>query len=134
MRFHIGAAGAVLALSAISGVTHSEAISLIIIVGGVMALECVNTAIEFLTDLACKGKRSEYAKAAKDCAAGAVLVFCFAAIGAAIVIFGKRVSEIISVFFEKPLLILAAVIYCAIWFWWVFLCFQNDDKIKRKKV
>jgi len=40
----------------------------------VLAMELVNTAIEALTDLSCKGKIHPLAKTAKDAAAGAVLL------------------------------------------------------------
>lgn len=40
----------------------------------VLAMELVNTAIEALTDLSCKGKIHPLAKVAKDAAAGAVLL------------------------------------------------------------
>jgi len=40
----------------------------------VLAMELMNTAIEALTDLSCKGKIHPLAKIAKDAAAGAVLL------------------------------------------------------------
>ena len=40
----------------------------------VLAMELVNTAIESLTDLSCKGKIHPLAQTAKDAAAGAVLL------------------------------------------------------------
>lgn len=123
----MGAAGAVLGLSLLCHVSSGEALALILTIGGVMALECVNTAIESAVDLAAKGEISDHAKAAKDSAAGAVLVFCFAAVGLACAVFLPKLSMIIKSFSEFPALIAAAAIYAAVWFWWVFICFTKDD-------
>ena len=117
MRFHIGAAGAVAALAAICKVGRSEVLALLLTVGGVLALETVNTAIEYTVDLASKGERSEKAGAAKDCAAGAVLVFCFGAVG---------VACAFAYFAEKPAAVIAAAAYAVLWFWWVFVCFNGE--------
>ena len=133
MRFHIGAAGAVTGLALLCGVTGYEVLALLLTIGGVMALECVNTAVENAVDLASKGKKSEYARAAKDCAAGAVLVFCMAAVGVAVCIFGKRLPMIFDKFAEMPVLIAAAAIYAALWFVWVFVCFSAENKGSSKE-
>lgn len=126
MRFHIGAAGAVAALAVICSVSRSEALALMLTVGGVLALETVNTAIEYTVDLACKGERSEKAGAAKDCAAGAVLVFCFGAVGVACAVFLTRINEIFAYFADKPAAVIAAAVYAALWFCWVFVCFNGE--------
>jgi diacylglycerol kinase len=125
MRFHIGAAGVVAVLAVICDVSRAELLALLLTVGCVMALECVNTAIESVVDLTSNGKRSELAKAAKDCAAGAVLLFCIAAVGVAAVVFGRRIIFILDCFMDQPLLIAAAVLYCGLWFYWVFFCFRE---------
>ena len=65
--------------------TEGEWLAIILTMGGVLALEAVNTAIETIVDLV----SPEYhilAKKAKDVAAGAVLLFVFAALGVASVI------------------------------------------------
>ncbi len=128
MRFHTGAAGAVCALAVICNVSRSESLALILTIGGVMALETVNTAIENAVDLACGGKHSEHAKAAKDCAAGAVLVFCIAAVCVAAVVFGTRINDIISFFINRHYMIFAAALYAVLWFLWVFVCFGKRDR------
>ncbi|MCR5542287.1 MAG: diacylglycerol kinase family protein [Ruminococcus sp.] len=125
MRFHMGAAGAVAVVAILCSVSIGEALALLLTVGGVMALECVNTAIENAVDLASKGERSEMAKAAKDCAAGAVLIFCFAAIGVTALVFGRRIIYILGCFADSPALIAAGVLYFVLWFWWVFVCFRE---------
>jgi len=127
MRFHIGAAGAVAIVAVLCSVSVAEKLALMLTVGGVMALECVNTAIENAVDLATKSRPSQLAKAAKDCAAGAVLIFCIAAVFVAAVVFGRRILYILGCFAEYPELIIAAVLYFALWFWWVFLCFRENE-------
>lgn len=128
MRFHIGAAGAVLMLGVICEVSRSEALALLLTVGGVPALECVNTAIENAVDLASKGEISDHAKAAKDCAAGAVLVFSLAAVGVALAVFGGRIGQIIGYFADRPAMAAAAGVYAALWFLWVFVCYSKKQK------
>lgn len=125
MRFHMGAAGAVLALGLICKVSRTEALALLLTVGGVLALECVNTAIENAVDLACKGEISDKAKAAKDYAAAAVLVFCLATVGVALVVFGGRIGQILGFFADRPAMIASAAVYIVLWFLWVFVCFSK---------
>ena len=49
-------------------------------IGGVLAMELLNTALEAVVDLTVKQNYHELAKIAKDCAAAAVLVSAFAAL------------------------------------------------------
>ena len=70
--------------------SEGEWLAVIVTMGGVLALEAVNTAIETIVDLV----SPEYhilAKKAKDVAAGAVLLFVFAALAVAGVIIGFRI-------------------------------------------
>ena len=73
--------------------TEGEWLAIIITMGIVLALEAVNTAIETVVDLV----SPEYhilAKKAKDVAAGAVLLFVFAALAVAGVIIGFRIMNL----------------------------------------
>lgn len=81
MRIHLAAAVAVAVLGAWLGIDGREWAAIVICCALVMSLECLNTAVEAVVDLASPNIHP-LAKKAKDCAAGAVLV---AAIGAAIV-------------------------------------------------
>jgi diacylglycerol kinase (ATP) len=54
-----------------------------ITIGLVLAMELLNTAIEAVVDLTVKQTYHELAKIAKDCAAAAVLISAFAALGVA---------------------------------------------------
>ena len=67
-------------------ISRVEWLILIFTIASVLSMEVLNTAIEALTDLACPNK-NELARAAKDCAAGAVLVFAIAAVIIGLVIF-----------------------------------------------
>ncbi|MDN7245795.1 diacylglycerol kinase family protein [Planococcus shenhongbingii] len=77
MRIHFLAALVVLIAGALSGLSKGEWIIIILLVGGMIALEVMNSAIERVVDLA-SPEIHPLAKEAKDMAAGAVLVFAAA--------------------------------------------------------
>ena len=60
--------------------------------GAVLSAELVNTALEHLCDAVCPEK-NPHIKAAKDAAAGAVLVLSIAAVGVAAAVFGPWVAS-----------------------------------------
>ncbi|MCR5414976.1 MAG: diacylglycerol kinase family protein [Kiritimatiellae bacterium] len=96
MRIHVAAALAAIVLGAWLGLDGREWAEVVICIALVMSLECLNTAVESVVDLASPGLHP-LAKKAKDCAAGAVLV---AAIGAAVVgciVFGPKLLNIFRV-------------------------------------
>lgn len=130
MRFHIGAAGIVLMLSLVRGLSGGELLALLLTVGGVISLECVNTAIEKAVDLSSKGEISSSAKAAKDCGAGAVLVFSVFALLAGIKIFGNK--ETFTVLYDfavsEPLISALFFVYIILWIIWVLNTDNNKDK------
>jgi diacylglycerol kinase (ATP) len=69
--------------------SETEWFAVIIVMGGVLALEAVNTAIETLVDLV-SPEFHPLAKKVKDIAAGAVLIFVLAALAVAGVILWKH--------------------------------------------
>ena len=73
--------------------TEGEWLAIIITMGIVLALEAVNTAIETVVDLVSPDYHI-LAKKAKDVAAGAVLLFVFAALAVAGVIIGFRIMNL----------------------------------------
>ena len=81
MRIHLLATILIVALGAWVGLEKWEWVATAICCAAVISLECANTAIEAVVDLA-SPEIHPLAKKAKDCAAGAVLA---AAVGAAIV-------------------------------------------------
>ncbi|WKA52927.1 diacylglycerol kinase family protein [Planococcus liqunii] len=77
MRLHILAALIVLAAGVWTGLSKSEWLIVLLVIGGMLALEMMNSAIERVVDLASPAIHP-LAKEAKDIAAGAVLVFAAA--------------------------------------------------------
>ncbi|MBB6675307.1 diacylglycerol kinase family protein [Cohnella nanjingensis] len=73
MRMHLAATAIVFALAGVLELPRGDWLWLLAVSGVVWIAELVNTAIERAVDLA-SPERSELAKAAKDAAAGAVLV------------------------------------------------------------
>lgn len=86
LRIHGLCAGLVLALAAVCSLTPLEWAVLLLVIGLVISLEIMNTAIEAVVDL-CSPEHSELARIAKDAAAGAVLVAAIIAVGVGACIF-----------------------------------------------
>lgn len=96
MRIHVVAALAAIVLGAWLGLDGREWAEVVICIALVMSLECLNTAVEAVVDLASPDIHP-LAKKAKDCAAGAVLM---AAMGAAVVgciVFGPKLLDIVRI-------------------------------------
>ncbi|MBT2582337.1 diacylglycerol kinase family protein [Planococcus sp. ISL-109] len=74
MRVHALAAVIVIIAGFLTGLDKSEWMLIIMLIGGMIALELVNSALERTVDLV-TAERHPLAKQAKDMAAGAVLVF-----------------------------------------------------------
>ena len=118
-RFHLCAGAYVLWFSRYYAFTRAEYALLALSIGGVMALELVNSAVERAVD---KPDVAHWraAGSAKDMAAGAVLVFSLAAAAVGIALFGdiQTLARIARLYADSPpalgglLLSLAA----AVWF------------------
>ncbi|GLY09998.1 diacylglycerol kinase family protein [Pseudobacillus badius] len=89
-RFHLAAAAAVVAAGVFFSLSRTEWLFILIMIFGVMTLEAVNTAIEKAVDLVTED-RHPLAKAAKDVAAGAVLLFSLLASLVGTIIFLPKV-------------------------------------------
>lgn len=74
MQVHMLAAVIVVLAGALTGLGRMEWMLVIVLIGGMLALELVNSALERTVDLVTE-ERHPLAKQAKDMAAGAVLVF-----------------------------------------------------------
>lgn len=86
MRFHLISSLIVLGLSFYFSISKIEWLFILFTIGGMFALELMNTAIERVVDLV----TAEYhplAKQAKDIAAGAVLVYAILAVIVGIIIY-----------------------------------------------
>jgi diacylglycerol kinase (ATP) len=91
MRIHFAVATAVLILAFSYGVTKLELMALLVAISFVLIAEMVNTAIEATIDLATTSF-DPLAKAAKDIAAGAVLIAAVNAILIGYLVFADRLS------------------------------------------
>lgn len=80
----------VILLSFYLHISIEDWIHVFLVIGGVISLELVNTAIERVVDLATE-ERHPLAKAAKDIAAGAVLFFSIIAVIVSLFIFIKYI-------------------------------------------
>ena len=78
-------------------VNQAEWLAIIICIGVVLGLECANTALEAVVDLASPGYH-ELARRAKDCAAGAVLIASIASFVVAIIVFAPRIIGFFGLF------------------------------------
>jgi diacylglycerol kinase len=92
MKVHLLAAALVVAGGVLERVTATDWACLALAIGLVLTAETLNTVIETLTDL-CTDQYHPLAKAAKDMAAGAVLLASASAIGVAAAVFLPRLLD-----------------------------------------
>nr|WP_263325689.1 diacylglycerol kinase family protein [Neobacillus sp. Marseille-Q6967] len=92
MRIHLCISIIVIGLSFFFSIRNVEWILVLIIIGGMFALELMNTAIERLVDLVTK-EFHPLAKQAKDLAAGAVFVYAILAVIAGFIIFIPYITK-----------------------------------------
>lgn len=88
-KFHLLAAAGVILAGGFTGLTLAEWFIVVVLIGGMLALELVNSAIEKVVDLV----TDDYhllAKQAKDLAAGAVLIYAISSAIIGIVLFGTK--------------------------------------------
>ncbi len=79
-RIHTVIGSLAISLGIILQLTPVELAVIGLTIGAVMAMELLNTAIESVVDLSVGQSYHELAKIAKDCAAGAVMIFALGAI------------------------------------------------------
>ena len=94
MRIDVCAAVLAVALGVVLRIDAPSWLAVVLCIGGVLALETLNTAIESVVDLA----SPEYhvlAKHAKDCAAGAALIAACASVVVGCVVFIPKIGELI---------------------------------------
>lgn len=90
-RIHLAAAVLVTVLGFVFKLSLVEWAIISLTVFLVLVAELVNTAVEKAVDLACGGRHHPLAKAAKDVAAGGVLLAAVNAIIIGIIIFGSKI-------------------------------------------
>lgn len=89
MRVHLAAAAAVIVAGIVLRVSATGWACLSLAIGLVLTAEAINTAVEVVADLRTTGTHP-LAKAAKDAAAGAVLLASIAAAGVGLAVFLPR--------------------------------------------
>ena len=94
-RIHAVATFLVVAAGALFGISPVEWALVALAVAGVWAAEALNTAIEFLVDLASPELHPLAAKA-KDVAAGAVLVAAIGSLVVGVLVFGPHVAKLLQ--------------------------------------
>lgn len=95
VQIHIGLSALVISFGFGFNISATEWIAVVLAIGGMLALELLNTAIERTVDL----NTSEYhplAKQAKDIAAGAVLIYAFTSVIIGIIIFIPKMLTLFS--------------------------------------
>ena len=95
MRFHLLAAAAAVLLGVAFGIGPGEWLWVGLAIAFVWSAELVNTAVERLVDLV-SPERQPLAKAAKDTAAGAVLVAAVFAVLVGCTVFGPRLWALLA--------------------------------------
>lgn len=92
---HVVAACVALGLGVVLGLGATEMAVLVLTIALVLAVECVNTALEMLCDLVSPGFHP-LVKRAKDVTAAAVLLAAMAAVGIAALLFLPRLVSVIK--------------------------------------
>lgn len=95
MKIHCVAALCAVVLGIALSLDSASWCAVILCIGGVMAAECANTAIEAVVDLA-SPERHELAGLAKDAAAGAVLVWACASVVVACFVYVPRIAALMT--------------------------------------
>jgi len=87
----LAAAVAALALGALVGLSPLEMGLIVLVIGLVLAIECLNTALETLCDLV-SPELHPLVKRAKDASAAAVLISAIIAVVVAVLLFGPHLG------------------------------------------
>lgn len=92
LRIELAFAVLALALCALLAVTRVELFIVLVLIGVVLSAEMLNTSLEAIVDLA-SPERHLLAKAAKDSAAGAVLILAATSVIVGVMMFWPRIVE-----------------------------------------
>ncbi len=95
MKIHAICALVVVVAGFIFQISGTEWLAVLLAIGGVLAFECLNTAVEAVVDLV-TATYEPLAKIAKDCAAGAVLLMAIAAACVGLIVFVPRIVALIT--------------------------------------
>ena len=81
-------------LGLLLNISYLERLVIILLIGQILALELINTAIEAVVNLHDGDKKSKYGKVAKDCASGAVAVASIFAFIVGLIVFIPRIISL----------------------------------------
>ncbi len=128
LRIHLAAAAAVVWIARYFALTHAEWALLVLTIGIVITCELINTAVERLTDLAARRHEHPLAAAAKDIAAGAVLVSAVASVAVAALLLDNIAAwrGLLENALAAPVPYLLAAAAAAVWVW-------GPDAVEKKK-
>ncbi|CAM3811184.1 diacylglycerol kinase family protein [Mesobacillus zeae] len=94
MKIHLFISVMVVVLGAVLTLTRLEWLFILLAIGGMLAAEMMNTAVERTVDL-CTKEIHPLAKQAKDIAAGAVLIYAIMCVMIGLIIFIPKISRLI---------------------------------------
>ena len=95
MKIHAVVAAAAVVLCIVLRVSALGAAAVVLCIGAVMALECVNTAVEAVVDLV-SPEWHELAKLAKDAAAGATLIAAVMSVVVGVLVFAPALVQLLG--------------------------------------
>jgi undecaprenol kinase len=95
LRIHFTLSVCVVLLGWAFSLTKIEWLIIVLVIGGMLCSELMNSAIERVVDLATE-EYHPLAKQAKDMAAGAVLLFAITSVVLGIIIFGPRILSFLT--------------------------------------
>ncbi|MDH4379051.1 MAG: diacylglycerol kinase family protein [Vampirovibrionales bacterium] len=93
IRVHCGIGSLVVLAGWFVGLAPWEWAVIGMLIGGMLAVECLNTAIEATVDLVCGDNFHPLAKAAKDVAAGACLLWALTSVVVGLIIFWPKLFK-----------------------------------------
>lgn len=82
-------------LGTILKISYVERLVIVLLIGMILSLEMVNTAIEAVVNMHTE-KYNEHAKVAKDCASGALSILCIFSVLIGLMIFIPKIIELIG--------------------------------------
>ncbi len=130
MRFHLCVGGYVLFFSTFYSLSTVEYAVMYLCIGGVLALELFNTAIERFVDKLIQTQNND-ARFIKDVAAGAVLVFCISAVFCGFLLFWDIDIILKIVMWIGDFWLRVALLLCSLAFsiWFVF--FFGNKRVEK---
>lgn len=128
LRLHVVTGFYVLLFSLFYNFTRAERLLVLLLIGGVIALELINSAVERAVDKPLS-QHYETAGQAKDMAAAGVLAFAFVSAVCGIILFWNLqvFGKIFTFFTSRPILLAALAISVLLSYFWAFKSRKEDN-------